>query len=83
MVFGGNSPAGYSVATILLPITQKIWHHGKVESYLTLWHTYGLQDIKLISLYSKSVSRENSKCPHFASVQVKHIVQNRQFSSFI
>ena len=31
----GNSPAGYSARTILLPITQKIRHYGKNESYLT------------------------------------------------
>ena len=30
---------------------------------------------------SKSVSRENSKCLHFASVKMKHIVQNRPFFS--
>ena len=70
----GNSPAGYSAGTILLPITQKIRHYGKDESYLTQWHTRGFQNIKLISLYSKSVNRENSKCLHFASVQMKHIV---------
>ena len=39
MVFGGNSPAGYSAVTMLLPITQKIRHHGKIEPYLTQWHT--------------------------------------------
>ena len=44
------------------------------NEYLTQWHTYGFQNIKLISFYSKSMSRESSKCPHFASVQVKHIV---------
>ena len=46
---------------------------------LTQWHAKGFQNIKLVSLSSKSVSRENSKCLHFASVQVKQIVQNRQF----
>ena len=51
------------------------------ESYLTQWHTKGFQNIKLVSLYSKSVSRENSKCLHFASVLMKHIVQNRPFFS--
>ena len=77
----GNLPAGYSAGTILLPITQKIRHYGKNESYLTQWHTRGFQNIKLISLYSKSVSRENSKCLHVASVQMKHIVQNNPFFS--
>ena len=51
------------------------------ESYLTQWHTKGFQNIKLVSLYSKSVNRENSKCLHFASVLMKHIVQNRPFFS--
>ena len=55
----------------------------KNESYLTQWHTKGFQNIKLVSLYSKSVSRENSKCLHLASVQVKHMVQKRQCSSLI
>ena len=53
----------------------------KNKSYLTQWHTKGFQNIKLVSIYSKSVSHENFKCLHFVSVQVKHIVQNRQFSS--
>ena len=51
------------------------------KSYLTQWHTKGFHNIKLVSLYSKSVSRENSKCLHFASVQMKHLVQKRQFFS--
>ena len=75
----GNSSAGYSAGTILLPITQKIRHYGKNESYLTKWHTKGFQNIKLVSLYLKSDSCENSKCLHFPSVQMKHIVQNRPF----
>ena len=53
----------------------------KNESYLTQWHTKGFQNIELVSLYSKSASCENSKCLHFASVQMKHIVQKRPFSS--
>ena len=43
----GNSPAGYSVGIILLPITQKIIkkkHYSKNESYLTQWHTKGLTE---------------------------------------
>ena len=51
------------------------------KSYLTQWHTKGFHNIKLVSLYSKSVSCENSKCLHFASVPMKHIVQKRQFFS--
>ena len=54
----------------------------KNESYLTQWHTKGFQNIKVVSLYSKSVSRENSKCLHFASVQMKHIVKKGHFFSF-
>ena len=53
----------------------------KNESYLTQWHTKSFQNIKVVSLYSKSMGRENSKCPHFASVQMKHIVQKRPFFS--
>ena len=53
------------------------------ESYLTQWHTKGFQNMKLVCLYSKSVSHENSKCLHFASVQMKHTVQNRPFYSLI
>ena len=71
-----HHPAG----TILLPITQKIRHYGKNKSYLTKWHTKSFQNIKLVFHYSKSVSRENSKCLHIPSVQMKHIdVQNRPF----
>ena len=36
------------------------------ESYLTQWNSKDFQNIKLVSLYSKSVSRKNSKCLHFA-----------------
>ena len=61
--------------TILLPVTQKIRHYGKNESYLTQWHTRGFQNIKLVFHYSKSVSHENSKCLHFPSVQMKHSSQ--------
>ena len=70
----GNSPTGYSAGTILLLIKQKIRHYGQNESCLTQWHTKVFQNIKLASLYSKSVSRENSKYVDFASVQVKHIL---------
>ena len=48
-----------------------IWHNS-IPKY---------QNIKLTSFYSKSVSRENSKCVDFASVQLKHILQNSHFSS--
>ena len=66
----GNSPAGYSAGIILLPITQKIRH------------TKGFQNIQLGSLYSKSVSHENSKCLHFASVLLKHSSKQAIFSFF-
>ena len=55
----------------------------KSQSYLTQWHTKGFQNIKLVSTYSKSVNCDNSKCLHFVSVQMKHIVQNRPFYSLI
>ena len=51
------------------------------ESYLTEWHTKDSQNIKSVSLYSKSVSCENSKCLHFASVQVKHSPKQAIFFS--
>ena len=54
----------------------------KNESYLTQCFIKGFQNINLVSLYSKSVSCENCKCLHFASVQMKHIVQERPFFSF-
>ena len=50
----------------------------KNESYLTQWHTKGFQNIKLVSLHSKSVSRENCKCLHFA-VQMKHMFKKGIF----
>ena len=55
--------------------------YRKNESYLTQWHTRGFQNTELVFHYSKSVSRENSKCLHFPSVQMKYIVQNRQIFS--
>ena len=64
--------------SILLPIMLKIKYYSKKESYLTQWPTKAFQNIKLVSLYSKSVSCENSKCLHFVSVQIKNIVRNRK-----
>ena len=55
---------------------QAIFSHSKQNDkmgHFTQWHTKGFQNMKLVSLYSKSVSRENSKCLHFASVQMNHI----------
>ena len=69
------------VGTIFLPIIQKIRHYSENESYLTKWYTLGFRNIRLVSIYSKSVSRENSKCVYFVSVQMKNIVQNRPFFS--
>ena len=69
-----------SAGTIHLPIIQKIKHYGQNESYLTQCHTKGFQNIRLVSLYSKSVSCENSKCLHFASVQMKHSSKQAIFS---
>ena len=54
----------------------------KNESYLTQRNTRGFKNIKLVSLHWKSVNRKNSKCLHFASVQMKHKVQKRPFFSF-
>ena len=51
----------------------------KNESYLIQWDTKGFQNIKLVCLYSKSMSRENSECRHFASVQVKQMVSMARF----
>ena len=64
----GKLPAGYLAGTILLLIKQKIRHYGQNESYLTQLHTIVFQNIKLASLYSKSVSHENSKCADFVLV---------------
>ena len=52
-------------------------HYNSNESCLTQQHTKVFQNIKLASLYSKSVSRDNSKRVDFASVQVKHTVQKQ------
>ena len=58
----GNSPAGYSAGKILLLIKQKIKPYGQNESQR---HTKVFQNIKLASLYSKSLSNETSKCVDF------------------
>ena len=62
-----NLPAGYSAGTLLLLIKQKINPYGQNESYLTQRHTKIFQNIKLASLYSKSVSHENAKWADFVS----------------
>ena len=43
---------------------------------MTQWHTKGFTNIKLVSIYLKSVNHENFKCLHFVSVQMNHMVQN-------
>ena len=53
----------------------------KNEPYLTQLYTKGLSNIKLVSIYSKSASHENSKYLHFASVQVKHSPKQAIFLS--
>ena len=53
-------------------------HKIKNDSYSTQWHTRGFQNIKLVSRYSKSVSRKNSKCLDFVLVQATHLVQKAQ-----
>ena len=84
-------PAGYSSGystsrkfasrifgwNILLLIQKKITHSDQNDSYSTQCHTKGFQNIKLVSHYSKSVSRKNSKCLDFVLVQVTGIVQKR------
>ena len=87
-------PAGYSSRysvsasrtfgwNILLLIQKKITHYGQNDSYSTKWHTKGVQNIKLVSHYSKSESRKNSKCFDFVLVQVTPIVQKRHGFSFM
>ena len=49
----------------------------KNDSFLIQWDTKSFQNIKLVCIYSKSVSRENSKCLHFLSMEIKNIVHNR------
>ena len=44
------------------------------------WDTKDFQNIKLVCLYSKSMSRENSERRHFASVQVKQMVSMARFT---
>ena len=84
-----NSKCLHNASVQMKPFFSKkaIFSHSKQNEknklYVTQWHTKGFQNIKLVSLYSKSVSRENSKCLHLASVQVKQIVQKRQCSSLI
>ena len=63
-IFGSNNTFTYN------PENKALCIYGKNESYLTQWHARGFQNIKLVFHYSKSVSRENSKCLHFPSVQV-------------
>ena len=84
-------PAGYSSGysdsrkfarrifgwNILLLIQKRITHYGQNDSYSTKWHTKGFQNVKLVSHYSKSVSRKNSECLDFVFVQVTPIVQKR------
>ena len=55
---------------------------SKSNSYSTQWHTKGFQNIKLISHYSKSVSRKSSKSLYFVLVQVTDIVQKMHNLSF-
>ena len=72
-IIGGNNTLTYNA--------KKIRYYGQSESYWTQWHTKGFQNIKLVSLYSESVSHENSKCLHFVSVQVKHSPKQAIFFS--
>ena len=58
-------------------------HKIKNDSYSTKWNTESFQNILLVSYYSKSVSRKNSKCLDFVLVQVTPIVQKRHNFSFM
>ena len=62
---------------ILLLIQKKKVHYGQNGYYSTKWHTKGFQNIKLVSHYSKSVSRKNSKCLDSVLVQVSLIVKKK------
>ena len=62
----------------LLLIRNKITNYAQNDSYSTKWHTKGFQNIQLVSHYSKSVSRKNSKYLDFVLVQVTRIVKKRQ-----
>ena len=87
-------PAGYSSGysasrklasrifgwNILLLIQKKITHYGQTDSYSTKRHTKDFQNIKLLTHYSKSVSRKNSKCLDFVLVQVTPIVKKGTIS---
>ena len=53
------------------------------DSHSTKWHTKRFQNIKLVSPYSKSVSRNNSKCLDFVLLQVTNIVQKRHHFTFM
>ena len=61
----------------IFSLIRKEW---KNESYLIQWDAKDFQNIKLVCLYSKSMSCKNSKCCHFASVQVKQIVSVARFA---
>ena len=65
---------------VLLLIRIKIPNYDQNDSYSTQWHTKAFQSVKLVSLYSNSVSRKNSKCLDFVLVQVTGIVQKDTIS---
>ena len=58
-------------------ITPSCYTNWRNDSYLTQWDTKSFQNIKLVSHYSKLVSRKNSKCLDFVLVQITCIVQKR------
>ena len=63
------------------PISLSCYTKSKTDSYSTQWLTKGFENIKLISYYSKSMSRKNSTCLDFVLVQVTHIVQKSTISA--
>ena len=58
-------------------------HKIKSDSFSTMCHTKGFQNIKLVCHYSKSVSPKNSKCLGFVLVQAIPVVQKRHNFSFM
>ena len=55
-------------------------HKIKNISYSRQWNSEGLKNIKLVSHYSKSVSRKSSKCLDFVLAQRTHKVQKGAIS---
>ena len=59
-------------------ISPSCYTKSKNDSYSAQWFTMDFQNIKLVSHYSKSVSREKSKCLDFVLIQVTRTGQKAQ-----